>query len=118
VTKSKPRGLETAGAALWASVVDVYDLEQHELLLLEQAARTADVVARLVAHVGAEVVDEKGRVRPELIEARQQRITLARLLAALRVPLGEEGKDGAKHAAPRLQRRSGARGVYALPSVS
>jgi hypothetical protein len=41
-----------------------------------------------------------------LVEARQQRIALARLLAALRLPSGEEGEQDR-----RPQRRMGVRGV-------
>jgi hypothetical protein len=39
---------------------------------------------------------------------------LARLLAALRVPLGEEHVGAGGHGPARLQRRSGARGVYVV----
>ncbi|MFC5208610.1 hypothetical protein ACFPM0_18860 [Pseudonocardia sulfidoxydans] len=44
-----------------------------------------------------------GRVHPAVIEARQQRLTLARLVASLRVP-----DDGDV----RPQRRGAARGFY------
>lgn len=108
-----PRNLGAAGRRLWRSVMADYELEQHEALLLAQACRTADVVAALDAAVGGELTTDDGKVRPEIVEARQQRIVLARLLAALRVPLGEQTEDGG-HGPPRLQRRSGARGVYAI----
>ena len=103
-----PSDLGADGLRLWGSVTTRYELEEHELLLLEAAARTADTVARLGAALGDELVDDRGRVRAELVELRQQRIVLARLLAALRVPLGEEqGADASKHdPTPRLQRRS------------
>jgi hypothetical protein len=50
-----------------------------------------------------------------VVELRAQRIVLARLIVALRVPLGEEdaSSNAAKHGPARLQRRA-ARGVYAL----
>jgi hypothetical protein len=51
------------------------------------------------------------RTHPAVIEARQQRLTLARLLAALRLPAGDE-QDVQPNRRP--QRRSGARGVYAM----
>jgi hypothetical protein len=44
-----------------------------------------------------------------LVEARQQRIGLARLLAALRLPAGEEEADDR-----RPQRQMGVRGVYGV----
>ncbi|HLM07095.1 MAG TPA: hypothetical protein VK402_18085 [Blastococcus sp.] len=47
------------------------------------------------------------------MEARQQRIALARLLAALRLPAGEE-EAGDR----RPQRRMGVRGVYGVGGVA
>jgi hypothetical protein len=48
-----------------------------------------------------------GKTHPALAEIRQQRITLARMLVALRIPAGEESDR------PAGQRR-GIRGVYQL----
>lgn len=113
MTTAVPKKLGADGRRLWRAIADGFELETHELLLLEQACRTADVIARLTDAAGDVLVDGKGRVRAEIVEARQQRIVLARLLAALRVPLGDEGADGAKHGPKRLQRRQ-TRGVYAI----
>jgi hypothetical protein len=104
-----PAGLQTNGRKLWLSVVDEYDLGVNEQLLLVQACRCVDTLDRLaVAGVDAELTVENVRgdlvANPLLIEARQQSIVLARLLAALRLPTGEQ--DG------RPQRRTGVRGVY------
>ncbi len=110
-----PRGTGKAGAALWRAVLTEYELEQHELLLLREAARTVDVLDDLAARVakdGAVVGSSQGdRAHPALVEARQQRITLARLLAALRLPAGEESEQGSDR---RPQRRVGVRGVYGV----
>ncbi len=108
-----PADLGDAGAALWRAVMADYTLEEHESLLLLEACRTADLCATLARLVGSEPM-AAGRIRPEVIELRQQRILLARLLVALRVPIGAEQSE---HAAPRLQRR-GARGVYAVRGAS
>jgi len=48
-----------------------------------------------------------------MVEARQQSITLARLLAALRMPSGEQGD-----LLPRPQRRGAPRGAYGVRAVS
>lgn len=110
-----PKGVKDAGSRLWRSVLAGYDLEEHELALLLEAARTVDLLDELDAAVrvdGALVQSPQGlKAHPAATEARQQRITLARLLAALRVPLGEEGDT---QATARPQRRVGARGVYAI----
>ncbi len=110
-TPKTPRGAGKAGAALWRAVTAEYELEQHELLLLREAARTADVLDELAARVAAEgaVVDspQGTKAHPALVEARQQRIALARILAALRLPAGEESEEADR----RPQRRSGVRGV-------
>jgi hypothetical protein len=120
VTASKPpkppRGLKTAGRRLWAAVLGDYDLDEHEIQLLEQACGTADLCARLAEAVddGAPLVTADGRMRAELVELRQQRIVYARLLAALRVPLGSQEDDSSHDPEQRLQRRAGVRGVYSL----
>lgn len=104
-----PKGAKVDGKRLWRAILAEYDLEEHELSLLRQAVRCADLCADLQAIVDADgpmlAGGEGGpRTHPAVIELRQQRITLARLVVALRVPLGEDE-------APRTQRR-GIRGVY------
>ncbi len=109
-----PKGTQKAGAALWTAVLDEYELEAHEILLLREAVRTVDVLDSLEARVAADgplLGSSQGeRAHPALVEARQQRIALARLLAALRLPAGEE-EDGQDR---RPQRRVGVRGVYGV----
>jgi hypothetical protein len=105
-----PDGLHAAGARLWRSILGEYDLDEHESLLLIEAARVADRLDRLATESdGAPltVLNFKGDsvANPLLTEARAQGIVLARLLAALRLPSGE--KEGGS----RPQRR-GIRGVY------
>jgi hypothetical protein len=110
-----PAGTRAAGSRLWRAVLADYALEEHELALLREAVRTADVLDELDARVkvdGAIIDSPQGlKAHPAAVEARQQRITLARLLAALRVPLGDED-DRAGNARP--QRRTGVRGVYGI----
>lgn len=103
-----PKGLRASGRALWASLLADYDLSGHERVQLLQAARVADLLddlAAVVAVEGVTVVDPvtaASRPSPLVIEMRQQRLTLARLIAALRVPDEQEA---------RPQRRS-IRGAY------
>jgi hypothetical protein len=103
---------------LWCSVVADYELEEHELRLLHEAARTVDVLNDLDAAVrrdGPLVPSPQGlKAHPAAVEARQQRIALARLVAALRLPAGDEGDH---QASARPQRRVGARGVYGVRAV-
>ena len=110
-----PAGTRAGGALLWRAVLTDYDLDEHELALLREAVRTVDVCDELDARVkvdGAVISSPQGlKAHPAAVEARQQRITLARLLAALRVPLGDEN-DHAGNARP--QKRAGVRGVYGI----
>jgi len=110
-----PKGTGKAGAALWRSVLDDFELEEHERALLVEAVRTVDLLDELDAAVkaeGAVVESPQGRkANPAAVEARQQRIALARLLAALRLPAGDEGDQ---QGGARPQRRVGARGVYGV----
>lgn len=109
-TPAVPKGLSVSGRALWRAVLDEYELDQHELLVLKEACRTADRLDRLEAESAAGPITTTNRhgdevVHPCLVEARQCSLTMARLLAALRLPQGDEAES-------RPQRRGGARGVY------
>ena len=103
-------------------MADDYELEEHERALLAQAARTVDLLDELdkvVRREGAMVTSPHGLIaHPAAKEARAQGITLARLLAALRLPSGEEGDQQASARARRPQRRSGARGSYGIREVA
>lgn len=112
---SAPAGLSTAGRALWRSVVADYDLDEHEKLLLREACRTADRLDRLEGEAAKSDVTAQNRfgeivLHPAQVEARQQSLTLARLIASLRLPSGTE--------TGRPQRRGGARGSYGLRTAS
>ncbi len=112
--KRAPRHLGAAGKRLWHAINDDYSVDAHDAVLVEEACQVADVCAALAASVPAGPVDESGKVRPAVIELRQQRILLGRLLAQLRMPLG--AGDSATDPTPRRQRR-GPRGPYGLRSA-
>src|SRR5450759_1095236 len=89
-----PPGLATAGKALWQAVTVEYEIDQHELLLLREACRCADRLDRLAVEAAAGPVTVENHrgdqvAHPAMVEARQQSLTLARLLASLRLPSGE-----------------------------
>lgn len=101
---------------MWRAVTSDYELEQHEVVLLAELCRAVDACATLQALVDAEgftSVNRLGEVKvhPCLVELRQQRLLVGKLLALLRIPLGEAGEDG-----DRGQVRA-IRGVY-MPGVS
>ncbi len=100
-----PPGTRVAGRRLWSAIVDDYDLAEHELQILREAVRTVDLIDALHKVAGEEgplAESSQGvRVHPALVELRQQRITLARLLAALKIP-----SEDASARAPR--------GVYGI----
>lgn len=114
-TPDPPKGTGTAGRALWRSVVGDYDLEEHERALLVEAVRTVDLLDELdqaIKAEGAVVESPQGRkANPAAVEARQQRIAMARLLAALRLPAGDEGDQ---QVGARPSRKVGVRGVYGI----
>ncbi len=98
---------QTPGKALRAAVLDQYELEPHEQVILDSAARTADLVEDLQVVVDAEGVMVDGKPHPAAVELRMQRLTLGRLIASLRIPVET------KH----LPSRS-ARGFYGPRAVS
>ncbi|WP_345892032.1 terminase [Mycolicibacterium sphagni] len=107
-----PKGTRAAGARLWRDVLTKYELEEHELALLREAVRTVDQLDELhgISEREGLVVDgpHGSKAHPALTEARQLRIALARVLAALRLPAGDEDEGGQR----RPQRRIGVRGIY------
>ncbi|MEU6101171.1 hypothetical protein [Streptomyces flaveolus] len=110
-----PDGLDESGTRLWESVAGPFDLDVHEQLLLLQACRTADLLDRLSAEAARgrlTVRNAKGEevTNPVITEHRQQSLVLARLLASLRMPSGEEDE--------RPQRRGAARGSYGVRPVA
>ena len=100
VDEGIPDGLRRKGIALWQRLNAEYDFSAapEKLLILEEAARTADMVDRL-----QRVVDDSDlRVRgsqgqpvsaPEVQELRQYRAQFAALLDKLRLP--EDDTEGA-----------------------
>ena len=109
-----PTGLQLSGRTLWRAVLRDFELDEHEVVVLREACRTADSLDALQA-----LLDEEGamsstshgpRVHPALPELRQQRIALARLITALRIPAGveDDGRAGTR----------ALRGVYRLGGVS
>lgn len=114
--KDAEDSLGPSGRALFDDITGRFALDQGERLLLLNAARTADRLDALDAEVtrdGVTVETVQGlRAHPALVEQRQQAVTLARLVSALRVPEDEAGDDG--EAVQRPQRRAGVRGPYRL----
>jgi phage terminase small subunit len=104
-----PRGIMAAGRKLWDASTEEFELAQHELSILEEACRTRDRIVQLdrqVSDDGLMLTSSQGsRVHPGVAEARQQRLTLARLLATLGIPpLADDALPPAR----------GARGVYGM----
>lgn len=86
-----PAGLAKQGRKLWRNVTKRYELRPDELILLEHAARTVDLVAGLESAMEGQPLTVKGsmgqeREHPLLSEARQQRALMARLLGQLKLP--------------------------------
>jgi hypothetical protein len=103
---------------LWRDVLGKYELEEHELALLREAVRTVDQLDALSALVDREGLVVEGphgsKAHPAVTAAQSLRICLARILAALRLPAGDQGDASV---ARRPQRRTGVRGVYQLPGA-
>jgi hypothetical protein len=105
-----PDGSGEAGTALWLAVQTRFRLDEHEETLLREVCHVADTCRDLqqtVAREGPLVTSRLGDVRtnPALVELRAERLLLARLIVALRVPLGSQETGPGTNPAPRLQRR-------------
>ncbi|MDH6460883.1 hypothetical protein M2302_001049 [Micromonospora sp. A200] len=117
-TVTPPIDLRDPGRRLWHAITADYDLDEHELALLVEATRTVDLLDELERRIrqdGAVINSPQGmKAHPAAVEARQQRIALARILAALRMPSGDEGDQVQGR---RPQRRTGVRGVHGIRGV-
>jgi P27 family predicted phage terminase small subunit len=92
-----PEGLDEAGKDFWAAVDARYDLDPGEVVLLERACRTLDVLAGIddwLADHGLVVTGSTGQVRahPLLTVRNEQERTLVALITALGLP-SEEDRD-------------------------
>ena len=88
-----PDHLTERGAGLWRSIVDAYDLGDHQLELLRRACEASDrtdEAAAVVAAEGLTVNDRYGfpRPHPATTIERDSRIALARLLRELALEPG------------------------------
>lgn len=95
-----PAGLNAAGRRFWQQINTECEIRTFDMLMLvEQAARTADVVARLQKAVDAaeslRCQGSKGQevAIPELTELRQFRAQLAALIKQLDLPAPENDED-------------------------
>ncbi len=108
-----PEGLNTRGKALWERIHAELEIEAHEEALLLEVCRVLDRLEVLDAAIREEPPIVDGKVHPALTEARLQAVTLARLVASLRLP-----DDYAADVLERGQRRGAARGTYKLKAVN
>ncbi len=112
MTADKPKpppGTKAAGRAVFRDVTGSYELSQTELATLRELVRCVDDLDRLAAIVAVDGPMLGERVHPALVEARQLRLVMARLVAAMRLP--DENDE-------RPQRRGSPRGVYASRKLS
>lgn len=108
MTVRPPVKLGIRGRKLWNRVHEDLELEAHETALLAEVCRTIDVIDALRARIDQDgPVDAEGKVSPAVVEARLQSVTLARLVASLRLP-----DDFSAQYLERGQRRGAARGTY------
>jgi hypothetical protein len=96
-----------SGRQLWSSVVDDFDLDEHELAILREACRTATAIDALQSRVDRDgVLNESPqglRVHPGLVELRQQRLAFTKLIAALAIPADDTAPGNRK---PRARLRA------------
>jgi hypothetical protein len=99
-----PESAGPAGAALWRAVLAEYDLAPHELELLRQAVRVADLLARIdVALLDEELTvpgyNGQPRPNPLLAVSVAQRQVLEHLMRSMALPL--PGEDFGKVRSPQ-----------------
>lgn len=104
-----PAGLGNAGSRIWRSLTTDVIFRSDELLLLEQAARTADQIAEYEEAVKSEPLTVRGSAgqlvaHPLRVEIRALRAALATFLGRLNVP--EEAEENEETDKPMTRRES------------
>ena len=113
-----PGMLDGAGLRLWRKLTASVEFDgPHAIQVLTELCRTVSLCEVLEGQLRVEgpIVDgQRGpKVNPIMAELRQQRITAARLTAALAIPTPPDDDPADDKPAPR----GGARGVY-TPQVA
>lgn len=118
-----PAGLSAAGRRFWQQINTECEIRTFDMLMLvEQVARTADVVARLQKAVDAaeslRCQGSKGQevAIPELTELRQYRAQFAALIKQLDLPAPEDDEDedaGTRPDRPMTRSEAGRAGAAA-----
>lgn len=108
-----PKFTRLTGEGLWTAVLNRYELEQHELLILREIVRCVDDLDRLANITGRQgAITASGGIHPAIAEARQMRITLATLIGALRLPdANEDERQDDQVSIRRPRRRPAVRSV-------
>lgn len=87
-----PRGLKTGGRRLWSALTAEGEPDEHSAAVLAEACHTVDLLAVLRAELAEtrHVIEgsQGPRVHPLVVEVRQQRLALAKLIASLGLPKG------------------------------
>lgn len=110
---STPDHLGPSGAAFYSRVSSEYDLSLPEQAALQQIAETMDIIAELESTIRqrGRVDPATGRPSPAVLEVRQHRAILVRLLGLLDLPLDES--DGAAPTSTLARSRAAQRAARA-----
>ena len=109
-----PSGLEKAGKRVYSAIVGEFDLDGRELLVLEQAARQADVVVALEEEVASSGLVGRGssgqmRLSQTVTELRHARLALSKLLGELALPDDEDETAASRRGRKAAEARWGPR---------
>lgn len=87
---------KTRGTLFIEEVTERYEFEPHEMALVREIAATLDTIERLESLYESDLTStgsmKQTILQPAISEARQQRLMLAKLFAALNLPAEEEGE--------------------------
>ena len=113
MTRRAPNGLAAAGKRVWAAFAAA-SLTDAQVVILEEAARTADELHEMQVTMRDAPVAESGSrgqviAHPLLSAARLHRLALIRPLDALTTPAAAPAETGEETALDRLRRRHLAR---------
>ena len=103
-----PSHLSASGASFFTEVASAFELSLPEEAALLHVAETLDLIAALENGIRETGPVVNGRPSPLIVEARQQRAILVRLLGVLDLPLGDDAPSASGLSASRAASRAAA----------
>lgn len=121
VAAKAPTGLQVEGRKFWRSIATKYELRPDELMTLEQACKTIDLIGAMEREQEGQPATAKGSMGQEVIAPRldlirHNRTLLNTLIKSLKLPADDAGTQQAMQSRSDAA-RAAARARWSKPNL-